>query len=96
MAYGLSVWNASGVRTLSTEDRILRLHSTHSVHNHVARTVDLSVPGFRNDGNWVVVYYAPWLSFDIRYHSNLIRVVVPYGHTHPDTQTTAKIVVLRI
>jgi hypothetical protein len=57
MAYGLEIWNAAGVKTLSVTDRLARYHGTFTVTIASGGTASLSVPGYALDGTWF--YFIP-------------------------------------
>lgn len=60
MAYGLEIYNAAGVKTLSTSDRVGRYHGTYAI---TGITYNISfffpVTGYSLDGTWFyLVAYA--------------------------------------
>lgn len=54
MSYGLEIWNAAGVKTLKTTDRLNRFVGQYDVYAPDNNPVSVSCPGMRNDGTWTV------------------------------------------
>lgn len=65
MSQGIQVFSSTGLVTLDVQDRLLRMHSTHTVTSgdFGPSTGFVSVPGMARDGRWLVISGAPQFTF---------------------------------
>ena len=52
MAYGLRIWDASGILALDISDRITRVHSIHSLSAGPNTSTFYAESGVTADGSW--------------------------------------------
>lgn len=96
MAYGLELFNAAGVKTLSTSDRLARYHGTYTITGIGYNTsFFFTVTGYALDGTWF--YLIPG-------HAQASGVVitpasggfnVSYGNTGPTPPSSLTLLVWR-